>query len=52
MTFEMPKLPFLVNVYHQRAVSSQVFKRLTLLSHVSQNIANLTMERCYRRAAT
>lgn len=41
MTFEMPKLPLLFNVDHQRAVSSQVFKILSLLSHVLQNIANL-----------
>lgn len=38
MTFEMPKLPSLANVYHQRAVSFQVFERLTLLSHVSQTL--------------
>lgn len=41
MTFEMPKLPLLFNVDHRRAVRSQVFKILPLLSHVLQNITNL-----------
>lgn len=40
MTFEMPKICLLVNVYHQIAVSFQVFKRLTVLSHVAQNATN------------